>query len=153
MASPSDVVVQVDLLANLLKTLENAELAAKLSLPVDPKIVALLKLIVEKLPSSTFITTLNAVLANGSIEVAEIPTLVLLVTQLYNSDLKKLVEVPLDYETIVSFLKFLIHALVDLSLIQVENPTQLYSILDSSLALLSITLEVGVPAVNLKSCC
>ena len=153
MASPSDVVVQVDVLANLLKTLENAESCAKLSLPVDPKILALLKLLVEKLPSSAFLTTLNGVLANGSIEVAEIPTLVLLVTQLYNSDLKKLVEVPLDYETIVAFLKFLIHALVDLSLVKVENPTQLYSILDSSLALLSITLETGVPAVNLKSCC
>jgi hypothetical protein len=67
--------------------------------------------------------------------------------------LKKLVEVPLDLETIVAFLKFLIHALVDLSLVKVENPAQLYSLLDSSLALLNITLDVGVPAVNLRSCC
>ena len=153
MAAPSDIVVQVNVLAKLLTALENTESCKQLSLPVDPKIVALLKLIVEKLPSSTFLNTLNTVLANGTIEVTEIPTLVLLVAQLHNSDLKKLVEVPLHYDTIVSCIKFLIHALVDLSLVKVENPAQLYSVLDSSLALLNITLDVGVPAVNLNSCC
>jgi len=153
MAAPSDVVVQVNVLAKLLTALENAESVKQLSLPVDPKIVALLKLIVEKLPSSAFITTLHAVLENGTIEATEIPTLVLLVAQLHNSDLKKLVEVPLDFDTIVACIKFLIHALVDLSLVKVENPTQLYSMLDSSLALLNITLDVGVPAVHLRFCC
>ena len=156
MATTTEVVVEEkkdNTLAKLINALSDTETAKKLATPVNPTILSVVKMIMEKLPNSTLSTRLDEIVKDGKLDTSDIPNIVLIVTQLHNSELKTVVEKPLDSKSVTSLIQFLIHSLIDLEFIKVENPEKVYAVLDSSLELLQITLDIGVPAVNMRSCC
>ena len=156
MATTTEVVLEEkkdNTLAKLINALSDTETAKKLSTPVDPTILSLVKTIMDKLPNSTLSTRLDEIVKDGKLDTSDIPNIVLIVTQLHNSELKTVVDAPLDSKSVTALIQFLIHSLIDLQFIKVENPEKVYAVLDSSLELLQISLDIGVPAVNIRSCC
>lgn len=144
-----EVVVEAkpDMFAKLAEALLQESEIKKLAVPVDPKIVALLKEIMEKSPSALS-KTFEQVLKDGKIDFADIPQLVLLATQLRNSEFPTI-----NAESFAALVKLLLHGVIDLGYVQVANKAQVLAMLDVSLSLLTTTLSAGVDAVNIRSCC
>jgi len=124
-------------------------------LNLDPKVVELIKLLNKDAESviKTIHDTMKDVLADGKLDASDVPKLVLLITTLMNSDLKKLLtsgQIKLD--DIVGLLKNLLQGLIDNSLMVVDNAEQIFKLFDASLMLLQTKFEV--PSVSsLTACC
>lgn len=138
---------KLDMFAKLAEALLQESEIKKLAVPVDPKIVALLKEILEKSPSALS-TTFEQVLKDGKIDFADIPQLVLLATQLRNSEFPTI-----NAESFAALVKLILNGVIDLGYVQVANKAQVLAMLDVSLTLLTTTLSTGVDLVNIRSCC
>ena len=124
-------------------------------LNLDPKVVELIKLLNKDASSVIKIIhdTMKDVLEDGKLDASDVPKLVLLITILMNSDLKKLLtsgQIKLD--DIVNLIKSLLKGLIDNSLMIVDNAESIYKLFDASLELLQTKFEV--PSVSsLTACC
>lgn len=129
-----------------LVTLLTSDSEKKLSLPIDPKVLAVLKTILEKNPSALS-ATFESILSDGKLDSKDIPKLVLLVTQLRTTEFPTI-----NSDLLVSLVQLLIHSLIEFEFVKVDDKEVVIEMLDVSLSLLKTTLE-GVPAVNIRSCC
>ena len=146
---PEVVVVEKDIFVQLMESFDSAnELSKKLSIPVDPKIMALLKDILDKSPNALS-STFKAILSDGKIDSKDIPNLVLLISKLQNSEFPTI-----SVDSLVSLVQFLIHALIDLEFVKVEDKAAVYEMVDVSLLLLKTTVGAGlVSTVSFRRCC
>jgi len=124
-------------------------------LNLDPKVVELITLLKKDAENiiKTIYNTIKDVLADGKLDESDVPKLVLLISILMNSDLKKLLtsgQIKLD--DIVCLLKNLLQGLIDNSLMVVDNAATIFKLFDASLVLLETKFEV--PSVSsLTACC
>jgi hypothetical protein len=125
----------------------DSELSKKISYPVDPVVIALLKEILEKSPT-VLSKTFGTILEDGKIDASDIPRVVLLITQLRTAEFPTI-----SPNLLVSVIKLLIQSLVEFEYVKVANKQQILDMLDVSLSLLTTTIDVGVPLVGGKSCC
>ena len=123
-------------------------------LAIDEKTNVLLQTLLSKSPKSfeTIAAALKEISEDGKIDYTDIPKLVLLITKLHTTDFTKVFNAKtFDNESFVSVVKTILHALIELNYIQVENKVKVYEVLDISLTLLSVSLDITLP--NLKSRC
>jgi ribosomal protein S6 len=129
------------------------ELKIKLNFQIPDKVVDLIKLIGRESPDTfnAISKTLSDVLKDGVLDMSDVPKFVLLVSALHNTELKKLSS-PITVETVVDFIKFLMHAIVELDFIKVNNKEKVFEMLDTSILLLTTTLNVQMPAISVTGC-
>lgn len=127
------------------------ELKIKLSFTIDDKVLELVKLIVDKSPESfkTISKTFNEIVADGKLDASDIPKVVLLVSNLYKTDLKQIfADQKLKVSNLLDLIKFLVHSVIELELVPVENKEKILEVLNVSLTLLDSALELPIPSVK-----
>jgi len=127
------------------------ELKIKLSFTIDDKVLELVKLIVDKSPESfkTISKTFSEIVADGKLDASDVPKLVLLVSILYKTELKQLFsDQKLKISNLLDLIKFLVHSVIELELVPVENKEKVMQVLDVSLSLLDSVLELPIPSVK-----
>jgi hypothetical protein len=127
------------------------ELKIKLSFTIDDKVLELVKLIVDKSPESfkTISKTFSEIIADGKLDASDIPKVVLLVSNLYKTDLKQIfADQKLKVSNLLDLIKFLVHSIIELDLVPVENKEKILEVLNVSLTLLDSALELPIPSVK-----
>jgi len=99
---------------------------------LDAKSLELLKRVLHEFPASS---PLDAIVADGVLNIHDVPNLVLLVSQLYHTDWK---QCTLRKDSVVNLIRCIVHGLITLEYVKVDNVQQVYSILETSLTLLSM---------------
>jgi hypothetical protein len=129
------------------------ELKIKLNFQIPDKVVDLIKLIGHESPDTfnAISKTLSDVLKDGVLDMSDVPKFVLLVSALHNTELKKLSS-PITVETVVEFIKFLIHAIIELDFIKVNNKEKVFEMLDTSILLLTTSLDIKMPVISVAGC-
>lgn len=117
-------------MASVLFKLVEASDSAAFSL--DAKSLELLKRVLHEFPTSS---PLDAIVADGVLNLHDIPNLVLLVSQLYHTDWK---QCTLQKDSVVNLIRCIVHGLIALEYVKVDNVQQVYSILETSLSLLTM---------------
>jgi len=124
-------------------------------LNLDPKVEKLITLINTDAKNiiKTIHDTIKDVLHDGKLDASDVPKLVLLITTLMNSDLKKLITSgQINLDDIVGLLKNLLQGLIDNSLMIVDNAESMFKLFDASLMLLQSNFEV--PSMSsITACC
>jgi hypothetical protein len=121
------------------------ELKAKLSYKMDDKIVSLIKLLVDKSPDSikSISKLFEEISADGKLDMNDVPKIVLVITQLYTKNLKELFgKNELKVENLLELIKFIIHSIIELDLVKVDDKHKIFEILDISLSLLGTTVDL-----------
>jgi hypothetical protein len=138
-----DKVEVKDVVVNFLTALDSD---SKISVPVDPVVLALLKELLKQ-SAGPVSKTVNSIVSDGVLDTKDIPKIVLLVTQLKNAEFPTI-----SLDSFVSLVTLLVNALIDLEFVKVADKTRILETLDDSLALLKITVA-GVESVGLTRCC
>jgi hypothetical protein len=131
------------------KIIENNEdLNKVLTFPVDKKVLNITKKILEKSPDSLNKVTsiINDILSDNVIDHKDIPKLMRLTTQLFNSDMKViLTDISFTSEDIVKFIQFLIKLTIEFELIKIKenDKTYIYDMIELSGDLLLIVLPTN----------
>lgn len=128
--------------------LNRLEISDSFSFPVGEDILRILKIIIEKSPELLNKITANIkdILADGVIDYKDIPKILILVTNLYKTDLKTIAK-SLNNEKIVELLKCIIKIIIDLDVIPVTNKTEIFEMVELSGQLLALVLP------NKNYCC
>jgi len=118
------------------------------SFPIGEDILKIIKVIIEKNPESLdkIKGNIKNIIADGVIDFKDIPSILILVTNLYKTDLKNIAK-SLTNEKIVELLKCIIKIIIDLDVIPVTNKTEIFTMIDLSGQLLAMVLP------NNYSCC
>jgi len=127
------------------------ELKIKLPFTIDDKVLELVKLIVDKSPESfkTISKTFSEIIADGKLDASDIPKVVLLVSNLYKTDLKQIfADQKLKVSNLLDLIKFLVHSIIELDIVPVENKEKILEVLNVSLTLLDSALELPIPSVK-----
>jgi hypothetical protein len=127
------------------------ELKSKLTYNIDDKVVVLIKLLVENSPDSIKAISLlfEEISADGKLDLNDVPKIVLVITQLYKTNLKELFgKNALKVENLLELIKFIVHSVIELDLVKVDDKQKIFQILDVSLLLLDTTLELPIPSVT-----
>jgi hypothetical protein len=127
------------------------ELKSKLTYNIDDKVVKLIKLLVQD--SSDSIKAISSLFeeisADGKLDLNDVPKIVLVVTKLYKTNLKELFgKNSLKVEDLLEFIKFIVHSVIELDLIKVDDKQKIFQLLDVSLLLLDTTIEIPLPSVD-----
>jgi len=138
-----DQVEVKDVVVNFLAALDSE---SKISVPVDPVVLALLKELLKQ-SAGPVSKTVNSIVSDGVLDTKDIPKIVLLVTQLKNAEFPTI-----SLDSFVSLVTLLVNALIDLEFVKVADKARVLETLDDSLALLKITVA-GVESVGLTRCC
>jgi hypothetical protein len=140
-------------LSNLVGTDKLNDLKNKVSYTLNDKTLNLIKLLVDKSPDTlkSISKSIEDILSDGKLDISDVPKLVLLVTELYNLNLKVLFAYNnFKVSDLLDLIKLIIHSIIELNIVQVDNKEKVFQILDISLSLLNTTIEV--PS-KLKTCC
>jgi hypothetical protein len=102
-----------------------------ISIPITPDVRAVLQEI-QTLAPQALPSALEPILARGTLDLSDVPSLVLLVSQLRNAHFPHV-----SADSLFPLLKVCVHALVDLHYVKVQgDKDQILSMLDTSLQLL-----------------
>ena len=127
------------------------ELKSKISYKVDDKVVSLIKLLVDNSPDSIkgISKLFEEISADGKLDMNDVPKIVLVITQLYKTNLKELFgKNSLKVEDLLELIKFMVHSVIELDLVKVEDKQKIFQMLDISLSLLATTVEI--PSVSIE---
>lgn len=132
------------------------ELKIKLSFPISDDVSNFIKLVINESPDSLkkISKTLEDILSDGVLDYSDVPKLVSLITQLNNTDFKKLTTtVEIKTDVLLDFIKVLMHSMIELNFVKVNNKEKMFELLDTSLLLLTTTLSAHLPSgVNMATC-
>jgi hypothetical protein len=131
------------LLDILVKNDNIKEFADKITLKVSNKTLEILKKILAKAPEALdkVVENVNDILSDGVIDHKDIPKMIILITNLYKTDLKGLIKSRgMTTTDVVYFIQFILKLVVDLKFVVVYNKVQIFEIIDASAALLEMIL-------------
>jgi len=159
---PTDVKKPLYDVGNFLNDLFNdsnnklKELKIRLNFPISDDVSNFIKLVINESPDSlkTISKTLEDVMKDGVLDYSDIPKLVSLVSQLNNTDFMKLTSnVEVKTDVLIDFIKVLMHSIIELDFVKVNNKEKMTELLDTSLLLLTTTLNVHLPkGINMATC-
>jgi len=132
------------------------ELKIRLSFEIKDSVLNIIKLIIENSPKSLVLIskTLEDIVSDGVLNYNDIPKLVLLITTLYNTEFSKLDTFKgITQKDVIEFIKFLIHSIVELELVQVNDKKKIFEMVDISLNLLETNINVMDVISSVKSNC
>ncbi len=127
------------------------EFLNKTTLKIDDKILSILRVILEKSPTSLDKITDNIkdILNDGVIDHKDIPKLLILVTNLYKTDFKQIIlTMSLTSKEIVEFIKTLIKLIIDLDIVHTNNKNETFELIDVSSELLELVIPSQEISVN-----
>ncbi len=144
----------LSLLEFLRKHVVSSEFCEKLAVKVDDKVVVVLKKILEKTPDSLtkIADGIVSILSDGVLDTKDIPKLIMIVMELFNTDFRKVVDVSLNSQEIVQFVKFMIVLMIIHDFIKVGNKETALEMVAMSSQLLELVV-VPLDVVAKKSCC
>jgi hypothetical protein len=138
------------LLVDILVTNDDIKgFADKISIRVGSKTLEILQSILAKSPESLvkIVSNLQDILTDGLINHKDIPNMIILVSNLYKTDLKSVIAAKkLTSDEIIQFILFMVKLVIDLDFIRVENKVEMYKIIEASGAL----LEMIIPASSVS---
>ena len=117
--------------------------ADKISIRVSSKSLEILKSILSKSPESLdkIVNNLEDILKDEVIDHKDIPRMIILVSNLYKTDFKKvIISKKITTGEIVEFIIFILKLVIDLDFIKVNNKVELYEVIDASAALLEMVI-------------
>lgn len=117
--------------------------ADKISIRVGSKTLEMLQSILLKSPKSLdmIVKNLEDILRDNVIDHKDIPKMIILVSNLYKTDLKRVITVnKLTSGEIIEFIIFIVKLVIDLDFISVHNKLETYEIIDASAALLEMVI-------------
>jgi hypothetical protein len=132
------------------------ELKIKLSFEIKDNVLNIAKLIVQNSPKSlqTISKILEDIVSDGVLNYDDIPKLILLITSLYNTEFSKLDTFKgITQKDVIEFIKFLIHSMIELELVQTNDKKKIFEMVDISLNLLETNINVMDVISAVKSNC
>jgi hypothetical protein len=117
--------------------------ADKITLKVSNKTLEILKNILAKAPEALdkVVDNIKDILSDGVIDHKDIPKMIILVTNLYKTDLKNLVKSKgMTTTEVVEFIQFILKLVIDLDFVDVNDKVQMFEIIEASGALLEMVI-------------
>jgi hypothetical protein len=133
----------------LVKNDDIKSFADKITLKVSNKTLETLKNILAKAPEALdkVVDNVKDILSDGVIDHKDIPKMIILVTNLYKTDLKSLVKSNgMTTTEVVQFIQFILKLVIDLDFVDVNDKVQMFEIIEASGAL----LEMVIPPQEVK---
>jgi len=131
------------------------DLKIKLSYKIDDSIIDLIKIIKQSSPDSLkdISNLFEEISADGKLNINDIPKIVLVIAELYNSKLNSVLRKNnLTVSNVLELIKFIIHSAVELDLVNVEDKVKMFQVLDLSLSLLNTTIQISALS-SIKDAC
>jgi hypothetical protein len=119
------------------------EVIASFSFPVSETVIKIVKKVLEKSPQSLnkITSSVKDILSDGVIDQKDIPKMLVLVTNLYKTDLNNtLTDISFTPKDIVEFIKFLIKSVLEFDLVKVSDKKNAFEMIDVSGELLELVL-------------
>ncbi len=123
--------------------------ADQITLKVSNKTLETLKNILAKAPEALdkVVDNVKDILSDGVIDHKDIPKMIILVNNLYKTDLKALIKSNgMTTTDIVGFIQFILKLVIDLDFVTVNDKVQMFEIIEASGAL----LEMIIPQQEVK---
>lgn len=133
----------------LVKNDDIKSFADKITLKVSNKTLEILKNILAKAPDALdkVVDNIKDILSDGVIDHKDIPKMIILVTNLYKTDLKDLIKSKgMTTTEVVGFIQFILKLVIDLDFVDVHDKVQMFEIIEASGAL----LEMVIPPQEIK---
>ncbi len=133
----------------LVKNDDIKDFADKITLKVSNKTLENLKNILSKAPEALdkVVDNVKDILSDGVIDHKDIPKFIILVNNLYKTDLKSLVKSKgMTTTEVVQFIQFIVKLVIDLDFVTVRDKVEMFEIIEASGAL----LEMVIPPEEVK---
>jgi hypothetical protein len=133
----------------LVKNDDIKDFADRVTLKINNKALVILKKIISKAPEALdkVVGNLTDILSDGVIDHKDIPKMIILVSNLYKTDLKSIISSQaLTTTEVVEFIQFVIKLVIDLDFVHVKDKVQIFEIIEASGAL----LEMVIPPQEIK---
>ena len=137
------------------KEIVDVNVSDNLTFSVSPIVSTIVKRILEKSPQSLNKITVDIknILEDGIIDHKDIPKFIFLVTNIYKTELNKLLtDISFTAKDTVEFIKFLIKIIIEFDLVIVNNKMNAFDMVDVSCNLLELVLPDNKIKLSL-SCC
>jgi hypothetical protein len=130
--------------------------ADKITIKVSNQTLVLLQKILSKAPEALdkVVDNVKDILSDGAIDHKDIPKMIILVSNLYKTDLKSIVSSKtLTTTQIVEFIQFVIKLSIDLEFVSVKDKVQIFDIIEASGAILEMIIpQQEINCGGLMSC-
>ena len=133
----------------LVKNDDIKDFADRVTIKINNNALVILKKILSKAPDALdkVVDNLTDILSDGVIDHKDIPKMIILVSNLYKTDLKSIISSQaLTTTEIVEFIQFVIKLVIDLDFVNVKDKVQIFEIIEASGAL----LEMVIPPQEIK---
>jgi hypothetical protein len=128
-----------------------------ISYPLNDNVLNLIKILVKDSPKSLekMSNTIKDIISDGKLDMSDIPKIVLLITELNNTNLKDVFKTQnIQKSDLFDLIKFIIHLIVELKYVKVEDEKKIFEMLDMSLTLLNTNLDISsLVAMKPSWCC
>jgi len=125
--------------------------------PLSDNVLNLIKILVKDSPQSLekISNTIKDVISDGKLDMSDIPKIVLLITELNNTNLKDVFKTQnVQKSDLFDLIKFIMHLIVELKYVTVEDEKKIFEMLDMSLTLLNTNLDISsLVAMKPSWCC
>ena len=133
----------------LVKNDDIKDFADRITIKINNQALVILKKILTKAPEALdkVVDNLTDILSDGVIDHKDIPKMIILVSNLYKTDLKSIISSQaLTTTEVVEFIQFVIKLVIDLGFVHVNDKVQIFEIIEASGAL----LEMVIPPQEIK---
>ena len=128
-----------------------------ISYPLSDNVLILIKILVKESPQSLekMSNIIKDIISDGKLDMSDIPKIVLLITELNNTNLKDVFKTQnIQKSDLFDLIKFIIHLIVELKYVKVEDEKKIFEMLDMSLTLLNTNLDISsLVAMKPSWCC
>jgi len=129
-----------------------------ISYPLSDNVLILIKILVKDSPKSLekMSNTIKDIISDGKLDMSDIPKIVLLITELNNTNLKDVFKTQnIQKSDLFDLIKFIIHLIVELKYVKVEDEKKIFDMLDMSLKLLNTNIDIinSLVAIKPSWCC
>ena len=114
--------------------------------PLNDNVLNIIKIILKDSPTSLekMSNIIKDIISDGKLDISDIPKIVLLITELNNTNLKDVFKTQnIQKSDIFDLIKFIIHLIVELKYVTVENEKKIFDMLDISLTLLNTNIDIS----------
>jgi hypothetical protein len=124
---------------------------------LNDNVLNIIKIILKDSPTSLekMSNIIKDIISDGKLDICDIPKIVLLITELNNTNLKDVFKTQnIQKSDIFDLIKFIIHLIVELKYVTVENEKKIFEMLDISLTLLNTNIDINeIIAMKPSWCC
>lgn len=129
-----------------------------ISYPLSDNVLILIKILVKDSPKSLekMSNIIKDIISDGKLDISDIPKIVLLITELNNTNLKDVFKTQnIQKSDLFDLIKFIIHLIVELKYVKVEDEKKIFDMLDMSLKLLNTNIDIinSLVAIKPSWCC